>query len=200
MYIYIHHVFCGAPGMCVFVLTDSSRWTKLMYCMIFSLTHSVEHLTNTTLKIDIAPIGNIDLREKHKKHFQNVKWRQLYLIRSQKCCQATTLGWCIWFVLQRPNLFCWITVLLDFTCRTRVICFYTWMGHVASPTRFCTNTFEDQGGRPKTYYLNKLSFSTYTPQNKHGTWKWTLGKGDSYWKPPFPGSMLNFGGVYILVI
>ena len=38
----------------------------------------------------------------------------------------------------------------------------------------------------------------YTPQNKHGTWKWTLGKGDSYWKPSFPGSMLNFGGVHIL--
>ncbi len=33
------------------------------------------------------------------------------------------------------------------------------------------------------------------PQNKHGTWKWTLGKGDSYWKPQFPGSMLIFGGV-----
>ena len=29
-----------------------------------------------------------------------------------------------------------------------------------------------------------------TPPNKHGTWKWTLGKGDSYWKPSFPGSML----------
>ena len=36
--------------------------------------------------------------------------------------------------------------------------------------------------------------SGYTPQNKHGTWKWTLGKGDSYWKPSFPGSMLIFGG------
>ena len=36
---------------------------------------------------------------------------------------------------------------------------------------------------------------SYTPQNKHGTWKWTLGKGDSYWKPSFPGSMLIFGGV-----
>ena len=35
------------------------------------------------------------------------------------------------------------------------------MGHLASPTRFCTNTFEDQGGRPTTYYLNELSFSTY---------------------------------------
>ena len=35
----------------------------------------------------------------------------------------------------------------------------------------------------------------YTPQNKHGTWKWTLGKGDSYWKPSFPGSMLIFWGV-----
>ncbi len=39
--------------------------------------------------------------------------------------------------------------------------------------------------------------SSYTPQNKHGTWKWILGKGDSYWKPPFPGSMLIFGGVSI---
>ena len=37
--------------------------------------------------------------------------------------------------------------------------------------------------------------SIYTPKNKHGTWKWTLGKGDSYWKPSFPGSMLNFRGV-----
>ena len=24
--------------------------------------------------------------------------------------------------------------------------------------------------------------------------KWNLGKGDSYWKPSFAGSMLNFGG------
>ena len=41
----------------------------------------------------------------------------------------------------------------------------------------------------------------YTPQNKHGTWKWTLGKGDSYWKPPFPGSMLIFWGInYSLMI
>ena len=38
----------------------------------------------------------------------------------------------------------------------------------------------------------------YTPQNKHGTWKWTLGKGYSYWKPPFPGSMLIFGRVYTI--
>ena len=33
--------FCEAPGMCVFVLTDSSRWTKLIYCMIFRLTHGI---------------------------------------------------------------------------------------------------------------------------------------------------------------
>ena len=39
--------------------------------------------------------------------------------------------------------------------------------------------------------------TVYTPQNKHGTWKWTLGKGDSYWKPSFPGSMLNLGGVFL---
>ena len=36
----------------------------------------------------------------------------------------------------------------------------------------------------------------YTPQNKHGTWKLTLGKGDSYSKPSFPGSMLVIGGVF----
>ncbi len=39
-----------------------------------------------------------------------------------------------------------------------------------------------------------------SPQNKHGTWKWTLGKGDSYWKPPFPGSMLIFGGVWVPLV
>ena len=44
----------------------------------------------------------------------------------------------------------------------------------------------------KKYPPQKL---TYTSQNKHGTWKWPLGKGDSYWKPSFPGSMLNSGGV-----
>ena len=38
-------------------------------------------------------------------------------------------------------------------------------------------------------------FCSYTPQNKHETWKWSLGKGDSYWKPSFPGSMLIFRGV-----
>ena len=33
------------------------------------------------------------------------------------------------------------------------------------------------------------------PQNKHGTWKWTLGKGDSNFRnQSFPGSMLKFGG------
>ena len=38
----------------------------------------------------------------------------------------------------------------------------------------------------------------YTTQNKHGTWKCTLGKGDSYWKPSFPGSMLVFEGVILM--
>ena len=37
-----------------------------------------------------------------------------------------------------------------------------------------------------------------TPQNKHGTWKWTPEKGDSYWKPSFSGSMLVSGGVRVL--
>ena len=47
-------------------------------------------------------------------------------------------------------------------------------------------------------FLFVLSFLfDYTSQNKHGTWKWTRGKGDSYWKPSFPGSMLNFGGVLL---
>ncbi len=41
----------------------------------------------------------------------------------------------------------------------------------------------------------RRTLDNYTPQNKHGTWKWTPGKGDSYWKPSFPGSMLIFWGV-----
>ena len=47
------------------------------------------------------------------------------------------------------------------------------------------------------YIFHQIPTKRYTPQNKHGTWKWTLGKGDSYWKPSFPGSMLIFGGVNI---
>ena len=42
-----------------------------------------------------------------------------------------------------------------------------------------------------------FSFFWYTPQNKHGTSKWTLGKGDSYWKPSFSGSMFVLGGVNV---
>ena len=41
------------------------------------------------------------------------------------------------------------------------------------------------------------TFSTtclYTPEIQHGTWKEVPGKGDSFWKPSFSGSMLNFGG------
>ncbi len=37
-----------------------------------------------------------------------------------------------------------------------------------------------------TFFLNQTSME---PE------KWTLGKGDSYWKPSFPGSMLIFWGV-----
>ncbi len=32
---------------------------------------------------------------------------------------------------------------------------------------------------------------TYTSEDLHGTWKLNSGKGDSYWKSPFSGSMLN---------
>ena len=35
----------------------------------------------------------------------------------------------------------------------------------------------------------------YSPEVSHRTWKSAPGKGDSYWKPSFSGSMLNFGGV-----
>ena len=38
-------------------------------------------------------------------------------------------------------------------------------------------------------------FRLHPPKQTWFTWKWTLGKGDSYWKPPFPGSMLIFWGV-----
>ena len=41
----------------------------------------------------------------------------------------------------------------------------------------------------------------HPPEQTAGTWKWEpLGKGDSYWKPSFPGSMLNFGGVYFQTV
>ncbi len=51
--------------------------------------------------------------------------------------------------------------------------------------------------KPYPYSLHRWGFLhfRYTPQNKHGTWKWTLAKWDSYWKPSFPGSMLIFWGV-----
>ena len=35
----------------------------------------------------------------------------------------------------------------------------------------------------------------YTPEVSHGTWKSAPRKGDSFWKPSFSGSMLNFWGV-----
>ena len=35
----------------------------------------------------------------------------------------------------------------------------------------------------------------YPPWNYHGTWKYTPGKGDSYWKPSFLGAMLVSGRV-----
>ena len=49
-------------------------------------------------------------------------------------------------------------------------------------------------------YRDRLTHTKiyYTPQNKHGAWKWNLEQGDSYWKPSFAGSMLNFGGVIII--
>ena len=39
-------------------------------------------------------------------------------------------------------------------------------------------------------YTHKI----YTPGVKRGTWKLAPGRVDSYWKPSFSGSMLNFGG------
>ena len=44
---------------------------------------------------------------------------------------------------------------------------------------------------------NKPTFfqDVYTPEIYHGTSKEVPGKGDSFWKPSFSGSMLNFGGV-----
>ena len=33
------------------------------------------------------------------------------------------------------------------------------------------------------------------PENKHGTWKWTPGQVDSYWKSSVSDSMLDFQGV-----
>ena len=39
----------------------------------------------------------------------------------------------------------------------------------------------------------KKSRISYTPEVKHGTWKLAPGKGDSYWKPSFSGSMVSLG-------
>ena len=47
----------------------------------------------------------------------------------------------------------------------------------------------------ETTKLPCLKLSDYTPEVKHGTWKSAHGKGDSYWKPSFSGSMLNLGRV-----
>ena len=43
-------------------------------------------------------------------------------------------------------------------------------------------------------------FLGYTPENQHGTWKWTPRRGDSYEKPSFLGSMLVFGGVPVFFL
>ena len=40
----------------------------------------------------------------------------------------------------------------------------------------------------------KVYLDRHPPKQTWFTWKWTLGKGDSYWKPSFPGSMLIFWG------
>ncbi len=36
----------------------------------------------------------------------------------------------------------------------------------------------------------------YTPENKHGTWKYPFGKGETFTNHQFLGSMFVLGGVY----
>ena len=43
-------------------------------------------------------------------------------------------------------------------------------------------------------FVEKHKFEYLHPQNKHGTWKWTLGKGDSYWKHIISRFHVNFLG------
>jgi len=44
-----------------------------------------------------------------------------------------------------------------------------------------------------SHCLVLVDWNGYSPENQHGTWKWTPGKGESFWKPYFSGSMLVFG-------
>ena len=44
-----------------------------------------------------------------------------------------------------------------------------------------------------SHCLVLVDWNGYSPENQHGTWKWTPGKGESFWKPSFSGSMLVFG-------
>ena len=46
------------------------------------------------------------------------------------------------------------------------------------------------------HWAGKSSQFVSLPEtNRHSPWKWTPGKRDSYWKPPFPGAMLVLGRV-----
>ena len=76
-------------------------------------------------------------------------------------------------------------------------CYHHGIGFISMKhAEFCS---KHKGGPPKIVipqkWMVKVMENPITPpQNKHGTWKWTVGKGDSYWKPSFPGSMLIFWG------
>ncbi len=96
----------------------------------------------------------------------------------KKCWDMFILNGSLW----RPFLEAWYPRLI---MSAAIVCVFMNSSFSSVPRRF-------------TYAIlhSTLVDSTiYTPQNKHGTWKWALGKGDSYWKPSFPGSMLIFGGV-----
>ena len=48
---------------------------------------------------------------------------------------------------------------------------------------------------------HSLKFQPSLPEtNSKSTWKWTPGKGDSYWKPSFLGASCQFQGGYIMYI
>ena len=63
---------------------------------------------------------------------------------------------------------------------------------------WCTFITANQSGPiwKRKVVFNSTKLNWHPPKQTWNLKKTTLGQGDSYWKPSFPGSMLNLGGVY----
>ena len=138
-------------------------------------------------------------------------WMFGELIDSEGCMTVNSL-WLIWLWLQRIQLLLgWfhITNIINlsdsyFTDSCRFIDESTslwpdyhdaWVCWLKLLTEGCSKTIVCYKNWPVFPADNDIITSCHIhPWNfKHGTWKSVPGKGDSYWKPSFSGSMLNFG-------